>query len=101
MKSKRFLKSRRGKLATIVLSAIILFALFLHINVNAHASHLQQDMHPEHHSTSVCATNFCCFQVCQDDFFFDPEITSFKIFNLPLCASLTKNIELPYKPPKI
>ena len=100
MKAKNILKSRRWRSAIIGLSAILMFTLFFHINANAHISHHEQDMHSAHHSSSACVTNFCCFQLTQNNFALEPYFSPFKIFNLPLSPCLNRDIELPYKPPK-
>ena len=100
MKAKKFLESKRGRCATMALSAIIIFTLFFHMNAIAHMSHHQKDMHSSHQSSPVCSTNFCCIQISQNNFAFESNIISSNIFNLPLSTHLYKNLELPYKPPK-
>ncbi len=80
--------------------AVTVFSIFFHVTVNAHTFHLQQDMHPAHHSSSDCVSNSCCFQTSRNNFSLERNVISSKILNLSLCVYLNENIELPYKPPK-
>lgn len=99
----KIFKYRENKCLVIVFITFIVLSLFFQINVNAHTFYHQQDMHPAHHNSSACVSNPCCITITFNNsiFVFEPYIVFSYLFITPTSVALNKNVDLPYKPPKL